>query len=127
MSRIRSKGMKPEMIVRQLVHGMGYRYRLHRNDLPGKPDLVFGPCRKVIFIHGCFWHQHPDPDCKIARLPKSRLDYWIPKLERNFERDCEHQNQLEREGWKVLTVWECETRSKEGNSLPGRLRAFLEG
>ena len=127
MSRIRSKGMKPEMIVRQLVHGMGYRYRLHRNDLPGKPDLVFGPCRKVIFIHGCFWHQHPDPDCKIARLPKSRLDYWIPKLERNFERDCEHQNQLEREGWKVLTVWECEIRSKEGNSLPGRLRAFLEG
>ena len=111
MSRIRSKNMKPEMIVRRLVHGMGYRYRLHCKDLPGKPDLVFGPRRKVIFVHGCFWHQHNDPACKIARIPKTRLEYWIPKLEKNVERDRQHIDALSTTGWSVLTIWECETKN----------------
>jgi DNA mismatch endonuclease (patch repair protein) len=126
MSRIRSTGMKPEMVVRRLVHGMGYRYRLHRKDLPGKPDLVFGPRRKAIFVHGCFWHQHSDPACKIARIPKSKLDYWTAKLGRNVERDQEHQAQLQVQGWRVLTVWECETKPKSLDALRVRLRAFLE-
>jgi DNA mismatch endonuclease (patch repair protein) len=125
MRAIRSKGMKPEMIVRQLVHSMGYRYRLHRKDLPGKPDLVFGPRRKVIFVHGCFWHQHGDPACKLAHAPKSRLDYWQPKLSRNQERDAAHQAELESRGWKVLTIWECETRQKCRQDLAARLDGFL--
>ena len=123
MSRIRSKGMKPEMIVRRLLHGMGYRYRLHRKDLPGKPDLVFVSRRKVLFVHGCFWHQHGDPLCKIARMPKTRLEYWIPKLERNVQRDLEHQAALAALGWKVLTVWECQTRDTA--ALAERLVGFL--
>lgn len=126
MSRIRSKGMKPEMVVRRLVHGMGYRYRLHRKDLPGKPDLVFGPRRKVIFVHGCFWHQHSDPACKIARIPKSKLGYWTAKLGRNVERDQEHQTQLQGQGWRVLTVWECETKPKALDALEVRLREYLD-
>ena len=76
MSRVRSRDTKPELLVRKLVHGMGYRYRLHRKDLPGKPDLVFGPRHKVILVHGCFWHGHDDPNCKLARAPKSRVEFW---------------------------------------------------
>ncbi|GAB4142597.1 MAG: very short patch repair endonuclease [Sphingomonadales bacterium] len=125
MRAIRSKGMKPEMVVRRLVHSMGYRYRLHRKDLPGKPDLVFGPRRKVIFVHGCFWHQHDDPACKLAHAPKSRLDYWQPKLARNKERDAANLAALEALGWQVLTVWECETRQKNHDTLAVRLQAFL--
>ena len=90
MRRIRSKDMKPELLVRHLVYSLGYRYRLHRKDLPGKPDLVFGPRRKVIFVHGCFWHLHPDPECVDSRVPKSNTAYWKPKLERNVERDRQH-------------------------------------
>ena len=90
MSRVRGKDTKPELLVRRLVHGMGYRYRLHRRDLPGTPDLVFPGRRKVIFVHGCFWHRHPDPACKLARLPKSRTDFWLPKLEGNRARDIEN-------------------------------------
>lgn len=123
MAAIRSKNTKPEMIVRQMVHSMGHRYRLHRKDLPGKPDLVFGPRRKVIFVHGCFWHQHPDPGCKDSRLPKTRLDYWLPKLERNVERDHSCQKMLEEMGWCVLTVWECVVRDKP--ALECRLTEFL--
>ena len=89
MSRIRAKDTKPEMAVRRLVHGMGYRYRLHRRDLPGTPDLVFSPRRKVVFVHGCFWHQHDDPNCRKATLPGSNKEYWHPKLKRNAERDKE--------------------------------------
>jgi len=126
MSRIRSKDMKPEMVVRRLVHAMGYRYRLHRKDLPGKPDLVFGPRRKVIFAHGCFWHQHSDPACKIARIPKSKLEYWEPKLARNTERDRQRQVELKRQGWKVLVVWECETKQKSLDNLSAKIRDFLE-
>ena len=124
MRAIRSKDMKPEMIVRKLVHGMGFRYRLHKKGLPGKPDLVFAPKKKVIFVHGCFWHQHSDPNCKITRKPKSNLDYWLPKLNRNVERDGEHQNRLKLNGWDYLVVWECEI----GDPVLGqRLRNFLLG
>ncbi len=124
MANIRSKGMKPELIVRRLTHSMGYRYRLHRKDLPGKPDLVFPARRKVIFVHGCFWHQHADPACKIARRPKSNLDYWLPKLQRNVERDAEHRDRLSALGWQVLVIWECEVKIAAG--LPERIEEFLE-
>ena len=124
MANIRSKGMKPELIVRRLTHSMGYRYRLHRKDLPGKPDLVFPARRKAIFVHGCFWHQHTDPACKIARRPKSNLDYWLPKLQRNVERDAEHRDRLSALGWQVLVIWECEVKIAAG--LPERIEEFLE-
>ena len=94
MSNIRAKGMKPEMALRRITHAMGYRYRLYRKDLPGKPHLVFPGRRKVIFVHGCFWHQHADLACKISRRPRSNQDYWLPKLERNVTRDAEHQARL---------------------------------
>lgn len=126
MRRIRSKDMKPEMVVRRLVHGMGYRYRLHRKDLPGKPDLVFPGRKKVIFVHGCFWHQHGDPDCKIARRPKSNLDYWNPKLDRNVERDARNQAKLREMGWDPLIVWECQARGREDpGSMEARVANFL--
>ncbi|GAB4227728.1 MAG: very short patch repair endonuclease [Methyloligellaceae bacterium] len=124
MARIRSKDMKPEMAVRRMVHAMGFRYRLHRRDLPGKPDLVFPARRKIIFVHGCFWHQHPDPACRDARPPRSNTAYWGPKLARNVERDAEHQRALEAAGWQVLVVWECEL--KQSAELAERLRAFLQ-
>lgn len=120
MRRIRSKGMKPEMLVRRLVHGLGYRYRLHRRDLPGKPDLVFGPRRSVIFVHGCFWHQH---DCRDGRVPASNKEYWAPKLARNVERDSQARQALEADGWRVMIIWECET--KEADKLVERLVGFL--
>ncbi|KIC13781.1 very short patch repair endonuclease [Leisingera sp. ANG-DT] len=121
MAKIRAKNTKPEMLVRRMVHGMGIRYRLHRKDLPGKPDLVFGPRRKVIFVHGCFWHLH---DCRDGRIPATRRDYWEPKLLRNAERDAEHLAALQAAGWQVLTIWECE--SKDLAALEKRLTQFLE-
>jgi len=121
MRRIRGADTKPEMIVRRMVHRMGYRYRLHRNDLPGRPDLVFGPSRRVIFVHGCFWHQHPG--CKAGRLPDSNVGYWHEKLRRNVERDTKAQEDLKRLGWDALTVWDCET--KDGDVLRERLVQFL--
>ena len=123
MSRIRGKDTKPELIVRRLAHGMGYRYRLHYRNLPGIPDLVFPRLKKVLFIHGCFWHRHPDPQCKLARLPKSRLDFWKPKLEANRQRDIANQFKLRDLGWKILVVWECEIRDKE--QLENKLVKFL--
>jgi DNA mismatch endonuclease (patch repair protein) len=123
MSRIRSEGMKPELIVRRAAHALGYRFRLHRGDLPGKPDLVFPARRKVIFVNGCFWHQHEDPLCLDGRLPKSRPEYWRPKLQRNVERDMVHIAALKAEGWKVLVIWECGT--KDAATLASMLRRFL--
>ena len=124
MRAIRSKGMKPELAVRRLVHAMGYRYRLHRHALPGRPDMVFPGRRKVVFVHGCFWHQHADPACKIAHRPKSNLDYWLPKLERNVARDNQHRARLAELGWDVLVIWECEVNP--GDELAERIREFLE-
>ncbi len=115
--------MKPEMTVRQLAHSLGYRYRLHRKDLPGKPDLVFGPRKAVIFVHGCFWHQHDKEDCLDGRRPKSNTDYWNKKLARNVQRDEEAQKNLQDQGWRVMVIWECET--KDQATLRSRLKAFL--
>lgn len=123
MGLIRSKNTKPEMIVRRLVHGMGYRYRLHRRDLPGCPDLVFPRFHKVIFVHGCFWHYHPNPVCKLARLPKSRLDFWRPKLEGNRHRDDVNQNKLLALGWKFMVIWECEMNAIQ--DLAMKIKLFL--
>ncbi|MEQ8694437.1 MAG: very short patch repair endonuclease [Gammaproteobacteria bacterium] len=121
MSRIRAKDSKAEMAVRRLVHRMGYRYRLHKARLPGKPDLVFSGRKKIIFVHGCFWHRH---DCKLGRLPKTRLDFWLPKLEKNKARDCANQRALSALGWKCLVIWECEIKGLE--ALQESLARFLE-
>lgn len=121
MRAVKSVNTGPEMTVRRQLHALGYRYRLHRKDLPGKPDLVFPGRRKAIFVHGCFWHVH---GCRRSRLPKTRQDYWIPKLARNRERDTENRFALEELGWTVLTVWECEL--KEMETLTARLRLFLD-
>jgi DNA mismatch endonuclease (patch repair protein) len=124
MSVIRSTGMKPEMLVRSLVHRMGYRHRLHAKDLPGKPDLVFRPRKKVIFVHGCFWHQHAKEDCQDGRQPKSNTGYWAPKLARNVERDASNVAALKAAGWRVLVLWECDVL-KGGSRLQERIRKFL--
>ena len=121
MRRIRSKHTKPELSIRRLVSALGYRYRLHRKNLPGSPDLVFAGRSKVIFVHGCFWHQHTG--CRLAHLPKSNLEYWLPKLARNRARDTQAKRALSRLGWRYLVVWECQTR--EG-ALERRLLHFLE-
>ena len=105
MAAVRSKNTRPEMLVRRLVHSMGYRYRLHRRDLPGKPDLAFVAKRSVIFVHGCFWHQH---GCVGSHLPRSNAQYWTPKLLRNQTRDAEHLKSLRKQGWRCLVLWECE-------------------
>lgn len=122
MRAIRSKGMKPEMVVRRMVHALGYRYRLHRKDLPGKPDLAFIGRRKAIFVHGCFWHQHPG--CREGRAPSSNQQYWIPKLQKNAGRDAKAVEKLTERGWKTLVVWECETVDEP--TLKRRLKSFLE-
>jgi DNA mismatch endonuclease (patch repair protein) len=122
MSAIRSKGTKPELLVRRLLHSMGYRFRLHRKDLPGKPDIVFGPRRAIIDVRGCFWHQHPDANCKDARPPSSNEGYWTDKLARNVQRDEMNLAALQAAGWRVLVVWECEATSE---LLGARLREFL--
>jgi DNA mismatch endonuclease, patch repair protein len=122
MSRIKGKNTKPELTVRSLIHRAGYRYRLHGKGLPGRPDLVFSKRRKVIFVHGCFWHRHDG--CRLARLPKSRLDFWQSKLDANAERDKEVERQLSALGWKVLTIWECEV--KDEVALTVRVRTFLD-
>lgn len=119
MSRIRGRDTKPEMIVRCLAHGMGYRFRLHRRDLPGSPDLVFVGRRKVIFVHGCYWHRHEG--CRFAYSPKSNLDFWTRKFDSNVARDRRAIEELERLGWQVLIIWECEV------SRIGPLRETLAG
>lgn len=107
MARIRSKDTAPEKRVRRVLFAMGYRFRIHRKDLPGCPDVAFISRKKVIFVNGCFWHQHPG--CSRATLPATHQDYWLPKLERNRNRDIRVADQLLKDGWKVLIVWECET------------------
>lgn len=122
MGRVRARDTKPEMIVRRAVHAMGYRYRLHAKDLPGKPDMVFRSRQKVLFVHGCFWHRHPE--CALARLPKSRQDFWIPKLGANRQRDMKNERSLKDAGWGVLTIWECEL--SDIAQLKTRIRGFLD-
>src|SRR5262249_1476100 len=121
MRSVKSTNTKPELAVRRLLHRLGYRFRLHREDLPGKPDLVFPSRRKVIFIHGCFWHGH---DCKRgARKPKQNAVYWSAKIERNVVRDRANLKILGAAGWQILTVWECEIKAHD--ELCSRLKAFL--
>jgi DNA mismatch endonuclease (patch repair protein) len=124
MGRVRNKDTRPELLVRRLVYSLGYRYRLHSRTLPGHPDLVFARLRRVIFVHGCFWHRHDDANCPLARLPKSRLDFWVPKLEGNRARDEANQGKLRALGWQVLVVWECQLRDKD--ALASKLREFLK-
>jgi DNA mismatch endonuclease (patch repair protein) len=125
MAAIKGKDTKPELIVRKLVHARGYRYRLHRKDLPGKPDLVFSPRRKVIFVHGCFWHGCEREGCLDARRPKSNTGYWNTKIEGNKSRDQKHLQSLQFDGWKVLVVWDCETN--DAAALERRIVSFLAG
>lgn len=111
MSRIRGKDTKPEMLVRRALHRLGYRYRLHRRDLPGAPDIVFPSRKKVIFVHSCFWHGHVG--CSVANVPKSRRAYWRDKFASNKKRDGSNVRQLRRAGWDVLVIWECDTKAPE--------------
>jgi DNA mismatch endonuclease (patch repair protein) len=122
MARIRSKDTSSELVVRRLIFRLGYRYRLHVADLPGKPDLVFPTLRKIIEVRGCFWHQHIG--CADSHLPKSRTDYWVPKLNRNVERDKANEKELMKLGWRVLTVWDCELKSIR--TVTKRLVTFLK-
>lgn len=122
MALIKGRDTKPEMRVRRAVHAAGLRYRLHAKDLPGRPDLVLRSRGVVIFVHGCFWHQHPDPSCKLARMPKSKLDFWRPKLEGNRRRDVKVREDLEAQGWSVVEVWECQTDVRALEMLAERLR-----
>ncbi|WP_343893881.1 DNA mismatch endonuclease Vsr [Craurococcus roseus] len=121
MSAVRGKDTGPEMLVRRIVHGLGYRYRLHRRDLPGRPDLAFGPRRKAIEVRGCFWHRHPG--CARASLPSTRRDWWREKLDGNAARDARNLAAIERMGWEVLVLWECELT--DTRALSGRVRDFL--
>jgi len=121
MRAVRSANTQPEMRVRQIAHGLGYRFRLHRRDLPGKPDIIFPAQQKAIFVHGCFWHQHKG--CQRATIPKSNAGFWRTKLSRNAERDARNLAEIRSIGWRALIVWECETRKKR--HLAAKLRRFL--
>ncbi|MNM71779.1 Very short patch repair protein [compost metagenome] len=118
MRAVKRAHTAPEIVVRQALHALGLRFRLHRRDLPGSPDIVLPKFRTVVFVHGCFWHRHPD--CRYATTPKSRQEYWLPKFEANVERDARKEAQLRELGWRVLVIWECETKSLE--ALEARLR-----
>lgn len=120
MAAIRGAGTKPEMLVRRTAHGLGYRFRLHVKDLPGRPDLVFPKRRKVIFVHGCFWHRH---GCRYSVMPRTRREWWQAKLEGNAARDRRDQEALQALGWIVLVLWECDLRDAEG--LRQVIREFL--
>ena len=122
MASIRGKDTRPELIVRSLAHRMGYRFRLHRRDLPGKPDLVFAGRHRVVFVHGCFWHQHAR--CRFATRPATRPAFWASKLDANIARDRRVRRRLAKLGWNVLVVWECQTRDLA--QLESRLRKFLD-
>lgn len=124
MSNIRGKDTKPEMIVRRIIHNMGYRYRLHRRDLPGSPDLVFAPRKKVIFVHGCFWHQHDCPDGTTS--PKTNVEFWSNKLKGNVLRDKTNYQKLFDLNWDTMIIWECWTKKKNIESLIKKIREFLD-
>ena len=121
MSRIRGRDTRPELIVRRIAHGLGFRFRLHRKDLPGRPDIVFPRHQAVIVVHGCFWHRHPG--CKRASSPKTRVRYWQNKFEDNVVRDKRNETALRDLGWKVMVIWECETKDHE--AVAARIESFL--
>ena len=120
MSRIKSKDTKPEVAVRKALHRLGFRFRLHKRGLPGRPDIVLARHRTIIFVHGCFWHGHA---CLKGRRPASRQDYWNPKLDRNLARDAEAQAKLEAMGWRVHVLWECELKKRD--ELPAMLQTLM--
>ncbi len=122
MRRIRDKDTSPEIAVRRIVHSMGYRYRLHAKDLHGNPDIVFRSRRKVIFVHGCFWHQHKG--CKDYHIPKSNIEYWKPKLQKTIKRDKLHRSKLKTSGWDVLVIWACQI--KKLGATKQTIKNFLE-
>ena len=117
MSRIKGRNTTPELAVRRIAHGLGFRFRLHRRDLPGSPDLVFPRYRTVVFVHGCFWHRHDG--CRYAYRPKSRIQFWTKKFEENVARDARNEVALHDLGWRVVVIWECQTRDQ------GAVRARL--
>jgi DNA mismatch endonuclease (patch repair protein) len=121
MAAIKGKNTEPELVVRRLLHGLGYRYRLHRRDLPGRPDLVFPKARKIIFVHGCFWHIHDCPNGCV--VPGTNIEFWENKRRGNVERDTRNIKALEDSGWNVFTIWECEVR---GRGLQSKLTDFLK-
>lgn len=123
MATVRSKNTRPETALRKLLHGEGFRYRLYRKDLPGKPDVVLPKYKMALFVHGCFWHGH---DCKAFRMPASNVEYWAHKIERNRERDRAAQEELTKQGWRVRTVWTC-SFGKETLSIIRELRQLREG
>lgn len=122
MSRVKGKNTKPEKVVRSLLHLMGYRFRLHRKDLPGKPDIVLPKHRKVVFVHGCFWHGHEN--CRRAARPQANADFWNKKIDSNIARDANTQVELEKLGWQFLVIWQCEMKDVE--KLRQRLAGFLK-
>lgn len=124
MSRIKGKNTKPELLVRSLLHRMGYRFRIHCKDLPGKPDVVFPKYKTVIFVHGCFWHRHDG--CKYAYSPKSRMDFWGKKFNATIERDKKKTAILRASGWYVIVVWECELKDNAKNVI-NKIDAILKG
>lgn len=122
MSKIRSKDTKPEISVRKIIYNLGYRYRIHKKNLPGRPDIVLSKHKKIIFVNGCWWHRH---NCKLGRrTPKSRLSYWLPKLRANKERHIRNVKKLRNQGWKVLNVWECKIKDIE--RLKKKISIFLD-
>jgi DNA mismatch endonuclease (patch repair protein) len=123
MALIRGKNTKPELLVRKIARSLGYRFKLHVSDLPGKPDLVFPKLGKVIFVHGCYWHRHPR--CSLARWPKSKLHFWVPKLNGNRRRDLRNIARLRKESWSVSVVWECQLKNPV--LLARRIKKFLGG
>lgn len=125
MSRIGTRDTAPELVVRRGLHRLGFRFRLHRKDLPGRPDIVLPRHHAVVFVHGCFWHGHGG--CPYFRLPKTNTDFWKAKIARNVERDAEIIARLVAQGWRVLTVWECMTRGKKVETLPATIADWLRG
>lgn len=122
MSRIKGKDTKPEILLRKWLWANGYRYRLHRKDLPGKPDIVFPGRRKVIFVHGCFWHRH---DCRYFKWPKTNVDFWQEKISGNVSRDHRNIAELKKMGWQTLVIWECEIKPTLSNSVTDQIDSFL--
>lgn len=122
MRAIKAHNTKPELAVRSILHRMGYRFRLHRHNLPGRPDIILPKHQKIVFVHGCFWHRHRN--CKLSHKPKSNQSYWNPKLERNIKRDVKNRRALARLGWKTLVLWECQTRNPD--KLLSLLHRFLD-